>query len=175
MILSLSERMTVPGLVEELDVPLDCEDFRYQGLQYGFMEKPPMHVRITNQNKKRILVEGNAVYTLSVPCSRCLESVAVRIPVDVHVSLDFNREETERAAEFGEAGFLNGYDLDVDSLVTDEILLQFPAKVLCGEDCRGICPKCGKNLNQGECGCDRDPVDPRMAAIQDIFQNFKEV
>ena len=45
----------------------------------------------------------------------------------------------------------------------------------CKEDCKGLCPVCGTNLNEKECGCDRTVADPRMAAIQDIFKNFKEV
>ena len=65
--------------------------------------------------------------------------------------------------------------MDTDRLVYDEILIGFPMKVLCREDCRGICAVCGANLNEGECGCDRTVPDPRMAVIRDIFNNFKEV
>ena len=59
--------------------------------------------------------------------------------------------------------------------VYNEILMRFPMKTLCREDCKGLCLKCGKNLNEGECGCDRASLDPRMSAIRDIFNNFKEV
>ena len=175
MILSLSEIMSVPDKVAEMDIPLDCSAVEFQGMRYEFTKKPPLHVRITNQNRKKVLVEGNADYTLSIPCSRCLDSVEVTIPVEIHVSLDFSREDEERTREMEEEGYLNGYSLDVDLLVLDEILLEFPEKVLCRDDCRGLCPVCGQNLNQGECGCNRESLDPRMAAIQDIFKNFKEV
>ena len=63
----------------------------------------------------------------------------------------------------------------VNSLVYEEILLGFPMKVLCQEDCKGICKVCGANLNQGECGCVRTEPDPRMSVIRDIFNNVKEV
>lgn len=175
MILSLSEIMTVPDKVAEMDIPLDISEVCFQGVRYDFVQKPPLHVRITNQNKKRVLVEGNADYTLSIPCSRCLESVEVPVPVRIQVSLDFNQTEEERARELEDEGYLNGYNLDVDLLVVDEILLEFPEKVLCRDDCKGLCQECGKNLNEGECGCDREALDPRMAAIQDIFKKFKEV
>ncbi len=70
--------------------------------------------------------------------------------------------------------FMDGFSLDVDALVHDEILMNWPAKILCKDDCKGICPVCGQNLNEGECGCDTFVPDPRMAVIQDIFKN-KEV
>ena len=63
----------------------------------------------------------------------------------------------------------------MDELILEEVIPLLPTKVLCDEDCRGLCPVCGTNLNKEECGCDRTVKDPRMAAIQDIFKNFKEV
>ena len=71
--------------------------------------------------------------------------------------------------------FVDGSSLNVDKLILEEVIPLLPTKVLCGEDCRGLCPVCGTNLNKEECGCDRAVKDPRMAAIQDIFKNFKEV
>ena len=62
-----------------------------------------------------------------------------------------------------------------DALIYDEILTGFPMKVLCREDCKGICRTCGINLNDKTCSCGRTDLDPRMAAIQDIFHQFKEV
>ena len=56
-----------------------------------------------------------------------------------------------------------------------DVLMSWPLKVLCKEDCKGICSRCGKNLNEGPCGCAEEPKDPRMAAISDIFSKFKEV
>ena len=71
--------------------------------------------------------------------------------------------------------FMEGYHLDVDVLVDNEILLNWPMKILCTESCKGICKVCGKNLNDGDCGCDDFVPDPRMAAIKDIFNANKEV
>ena len=67
---------------------------------------------------------------------------------------------------------MDGCILDVDKLISDEIVVALPTKVLCREDCRGLCSVCGQNLNHGTCDCDRHTGDPRMAAIQDIFRNF---
>ena len=70
---------------------------------------------------------------------------------------------------------MEGYHLDIDGLINNEILLNWPMKVLCNESCKGICKVCGKNLNEGDCGCDDLFPDPRMAAIKDIFNAYKEV
>ena len=77
--------------------------------------------------------------------------------------------------DLDESNYLTGMDLDVDRLVYLEVLMSWPLKVLCRDDCKGICSQCGKNLNDGPCGCAEEPKDPRMAAISDIFSKFKEV
>ena len=72
-------------------------------------------------------------------------------------------------------GCITGTVLDTDSLVYNEILIHWPMKVLCQKNCKGICKHCGTNLNEKACTCDHAELDPRMAAIQDIFKEFKEV
>ena len=80
-----------------------------------------------------------------------------------------------RIEDLDETDFVIGYNLDVDKLVYSEILVNWPMKTLCREDCKGICRKWGANLNCKTCSCDSFEPDPRMAAIQDIFHQFKEV
>lgn len=58
--------------------------------------------------------------------------------------------------------------LDIDRLVGEEVSLSFPSKLLCSEDCKGLCPKCGANLNVKKCSCKAD-VDPRMAALLQLL------
>jgi uncharacterized protein len=92
----------------------------------------------------------------------------------VERKLDMKLANEERSEDLEEQAYLNGMDLDVDQLVRLEVLMGWPLKVLCREDCKGICDRCGKNLNDGACDCDDSPKDPRMAAISDIFRKFKE-
>ena len=68
-----------------------------------------------------------------------------------------------------------GFHLDLDRIIYDEVLVNWPMKVLCREDCAGICKKCGQNLNHKTCDCEKTELDPRMAVIQDVFNKFKEV
>ena len=94
-------------------------------------------------------------------------------------------EMTEFHSEFGcfsvlekeldEKNYIDGYNLDVDKLIYNEILIGWPMKILCREDCKGICNMCGQNLNKGTCDCEDTSLDPRMSVIRDVFKNFKEV
>ena len=101
--------------------------------------------------------------------------MSVTIPYDIDRKLDMKQTDKERVENLDENDYLTGMDLDVDRLVYLEVLMSWPLKVLCREDCKGICSRCGKNLNKGFCGCAEEPKDPRMAAISDIFSKFKEV
>ena len=85
-------------------------------------------------------------------------------------------EATEQSEDADEQSFMVGYEFDVDAFIESEISFNMPTKILCNPDCKGICKVCGKNLNEGDCGCDQFVPDPRMAAIKDIYDAFnKEV
>ena len=119
-------------------------------------------------------MEGNVKLTFRTNCDRCLTEVPTIL------DLTFERIVTspEVAAEDEDAddlSFMEGYQLDVETFVYNEIIGNWPAKVLCKEDCKGLCPVCGQNRNVRDCGCDTFVPDPRMAVIQDIFNANKEV
>ena len=122
-----------------------------------------------------VLAKEPVEITVGIPCDRCLETVAVEIPLEFKKKLDMKLSDEERVNDLDESSYLTGMNLDVDRLVYLEVLICWPLKVLCKEDCKGICSRCGKNLNEGPCGCKEEPKDPRMAAISDIFSKFKEV
>lgn len=110
-----------------------------------------------------------------MPCDRCLESVEIPFKLEFDEELDLAKTESECTEDLDEQPYVSGYNLDVDRLLSNELLLNLPMKVLCREDCKGICNRCGANLNYTECTCDRSSPDPRMSVIQDLFQKFKEV
>ena len=86
-------------------------------------------------------------------------------------TLYFGEDDSDEAASYIDEERV----LDVDRLIFNEILVNWPAKVLCKSDCKGICPKCGTNLNLATCDCEQGELDPRMAQFQDVFNKFKEV
>lgn len=173
MQIDLSELLTVPGKTMTYTQPIEMEQFHGPTGDYPVTEKQPAELAITHTEKKKLLLEGTIRLTLRMPCDRCLEPVPVPFALAVEEELDMEQGEGERAEDPDEHPYLQGHLLDVEQLVANELMLALPMKVLCREDCKGICDRCGQNLNHGDCGCDRTAPDPRMAAIQDIFKQFQ--
>ena len=156
------------------EVSIELTSFESRLGDFPILQKSPVVLTITNQENKTLFVRGAVDVTLSIPCGRCLEEVPTQICFDIDKKLDIN-DSVLTDDEMEENDYLIGFELDVDKLVYAEILVNWPMRVLCKEDCEGICNVCGANLNKGDCGCQRTELDPRMAAIQDIFSKFKEV
>lgn len=172
MQINLSELLTVPGKSMTYTQPVEMEQFHGPAADYPVTEKQPAELTITHTEKKKLRLEGKAHLTLLMPCDRCLEPVPVPFSLPLSEELDLETGDEEGAEEQEEHPYIQEYLLDVDQLITNELMVNLPMKVLCREDCKGICPRCGQNLNHGDCGCDRVAPDPRMVAIQDIFQRF---
>ena len=156
------------------EVSIELTSFKSRLGEFPILQKSPVVLSIANQENAAVFIRGSADVTLSIPCGRCLEEVPTQICFDIDKKLDI-QEGGLVDDEMEENDYLIGFELDVDKLVYAEILVNWPMKVLCKEDCEGICKVCGANLNKGDCGCQRTELDPRMAAIQDIFSKFKEV
>lgn len=154
-------------------VQTELTAFRSKLGQFPIVKNTPFVLTFTNEDNKRLLIQGKTEVTIAIPCDRCLEDVDRVFPIRIGKEFDLTGEDEERSME--ESNFMTGTNLDVDQLIFGEILVSWPMKVLCREDCKGICKRCGVNLNLTECQCPKTELDPRMAAIQDIFNQFKEV
>ena len=166
----------VKSINKETDevVELSLSAFESRLGDYPILEKSPITLHIANQENKRLLIQGDVDVKLGISCGRCLEEV----PTPIHFRVDKTLSITDDGIideDMEETDYLIGFELDVDKLVYAEILVNWPMRVLCKDDCKGICKVCGMNLNKGACSCQRTELDPRMAAIQDIFNRFKEV
>jgi len=120
-----------------------------------------------------VFVNGHFDTRAQVECDRCLK------PIELPVSADFELEyitgseyESTAVAELTEAemsiAVFDGEALDVDEIVKEQILLAVPTRMLCREDCKGICPECGVDRNTGECNCETKEIDPRWAALKNL-------
>ena len=175
MLISLSEIMNTKNKVEHILAPLDMEKFIYNGDSYEFARKDPVDLTITNLGNREVSIEGSVKLTLILFCGRCLKELEYPMDITVNKKLDFKDADTEASEKLDEANYINGYNLDVDIMIKDEIIIGFPMRLLCDEECKGICMTCGSNLNEKTCDCDNTVLDPRMSVIRDIFKNFKEV
>ncbi len=105
-----------------------------------------------------VLATGTASAAWVGECRRCLR------PVGGELVADF-RELFSDTAEDGEGYPFRGEHIDFAPLAREVILLELPLAPLCAEDCHGLCPTCGRDLNEGRCECATEAVDPRWAAL----------
>lgn len=175
MRINLSEVLTEPHISVETEAVCGLKDISFGGQKYPVRSAEPFSVRVewTGEQKFHVHCEGSL--TVDIPCDRCLADVPTVFSVQAErdVNLGENCGEDEDGSE--EANYIDGYYLDADVLICKEILAGWPMKVLCSEDCKGICSVCGRNLNEGTCDCEDPGLDPRMSVIRDVFKNFKEV
>ena len=177
MIMNLTDVFTSEGKVKKISQTYDAGNVSYMGENYPVVDKSDVSLTFTNIGTGRILLEGELSLTVEIPCDRCLDPVAVELSLDFTKKVELNQSKDDNmfSDEFDESNYIDGYTLDVDKLVYNEVLIGWPTKILCSEDCKGICNVCGQNLNLGTCDCEDTSLDPRMSVIRDLFKNFKEV
>ncbi len=162
---------------EEKDYLCDIESDKVKvpGGPYPILSREPVAIHIKHQGGQKLLITGNIRLSLAIPCSRCLEPVEVKFDLPLDIEVDLSQTDEERLDDLNEQPFIKDQNLDVEQLLVNELLMNLPMKVLCKEDCKGLCSKCGANLNKVTCSCDKGSLDLRMSAIQDIFNESKEV
>lgn len=173
MVVSLTDFMSNKSGTMELTVPFTPDTINISGADYKVSEKSEISLKLTIVEFGKLSVHADFSMKAIAPCDRCLKDVVIPVSVCIDRELNFNSDQEDSDSD--DEYYLTGYDLDVDQMIYEEVLIGFPMKVLCREDCRGICKVCGADLNNGECGCDRTELDPRMSVIRDIFKNFNDM
>ncbi|MFO8033300.1 MAG: DUF177 domain-containing protein [Desulfohalobiaceae bacterium] len=167
---------------------LDLSNIPEQGHEYAFWEQSlwsvpiqefGLEVEITSPlqalvfllpQKKGCFIQGTLTGRVSLPCCRCAESAEIILDNRFHIleSLEQRDEQDRLGPEFlrTRAGIL---ELNLGGILWEQFVLSLPVKHLCRQDCQGICPGCGLNLNQAHCQCKSAQGDPRL----EIFRNLK--
>jgi uncharacterized protein len=133
---------------------------------------------VDRQEPGRYRVKGTVTGELELTCGRCLE------PFTLPVASDFDLRYVPRTENVGEAesevgeddlttAFYDDDQIDLSGLVSEQFHLALPMKPLCSENCRGLCPHCGTNLNTGSCDCRSTWEDPRLAALKALAEKAK--
>jgi uncharacterized protein len=120
-----------------------------------------------------IRIKGDLSARFEMACARCLEPVLHEIERSFELlyrplGVDAGREEISVTTAEAEIGYYQGDGLPLEDVVREQVLLAVPLKAICREDCKGLCPHCGKNLNSGQCSCSEPIEDPRWAALKEI-------
>jgi uncharacterized protein len=122
---------------------------------------------------KDIRLRGRLSAGLELQCARCLEPLRQDVKRDFELlyrplGADAGRDELSVTDAEAEIGYYQGDGLLLEDVLREQVLLALPLKVTCREDCKGLCPQCGKNLNQEQCSCSTEVEDPRWAALKDV-------
>ena len=164
MLLGLSQIIDRPGASVPFSVSVDLSDLCY-GVSYPVSE--PVLAEGNVRNTAGVLVmQGSIATTIHGICDRCASEFhrKVEFPIDVVLVTKLESEENEDEWVFP----LEGDSADLDDIVRTVFVLNLDSKLLCKEDCKGLCPQCGKNLNDGPCNC-RKELDPRFAALRQFL------
>ena len=174
MLINLSDVLSEHHKTIDKDIPVEMTQFQCTFGCMPILEKGNAHIVVDHVKERQLLITGECRLVLEIPCDRCLEPVATEFELEFSKSVDLSEDENQ-VEELDEKNYIDGYNLDVDKLLYNEILIGWPMKILCSDDCKGICNTCGQNLNKGTCDCEDTSLDPRMSVIRDVFKNFKEV
>ena len=165
MLLGLSKIIDCPGQSIPFSVSVDLSDLCY-GVSYPVSE-PVLAQGMVRNTAGVLMMEGQVRTTIHGICDRCAGSFdrEVTFPIDVVLVTELANEENEDEWVFP----LEGDSADLDDIVRTVFVLNLDSKLLCKEDCKGLCPKCGKNLNDGPCNCQKE-LDPRFAALKQLLE-----
>ena len=157
-ILELEPVFNSEGARQSFEYSLDLSDLYYNG---GYPFKDPVRVKgIVSNSTDIVTVDAEACFTLCLSCDRCACEVVRSFSVPVsHTLVTHVEDETN-----DELIVIDSYHYDIDPLVREDIILFIPTKILCKDECKGICTQCGKNLNAGPCEC-KKATDQRWDAL----------
>lgn len=117
-----------------------------------------------------VRVTGDCRAELEFACARCLGPFQRKVDIDIEETFTLNRKDFE-ADKNEELHLVKEDKVDLTPYLKENVLLALPYVSLCKEECLGLCPVCGNNRNESDCGCREDRTDPRLAALQDFFKD----
>ena len=163
------------GAHERFERSVEPQGFDCRGEEYAVVADVRLGLEIHKVREKLRLV-GTLATTLELRCSRCLE--AFPRPVDVSFDLVYLPQEQNRGegeievqADDLAAAFYRNDEIDLGQLMREQFYLALPMKPLCREECRGLCPECGANLNVAACDCVHRWEDPRLAGLKTLLKD----
>ncbi|SFL06128.1 YceD family protein [Halanaerobium salsuginis] len=154
MYINLSDLKEIGGK-KEFNQELELNSLKFAEREIEVADLIEINLEVFNTTDS-FLVKGTITSKLKLNCSRCLKEFIE--PIELAISEEVLKEEMEDQSE-----------LFIDEIIIDNIILSLPMKVLCSDDCKGLCPQCGQNLNEGECDCEIDTIDPRLAKLKEFY------
>lgn len=148
------------GGFRALEGTWDVTSYTVGGQEYAVPTGISYNIKLTNTGEA-VLLEGKARAVATTECVRCLEPASLEVEGEVQGYYLFERVDEVEGMEVDEYDFVSDAGtVDVSAPILGALVHETPFVVLCDEDCKGLCPTCGANLNEGPCECDDDGIDP---------------
>ncbi len=163
MVLDLRQVFLNDGERLAAEYELDLSELSFYDV-YPLEEPVKVNACVANE-AGAVSISIAADVSYDAPCDRCGE----RTVTQFNFSFEHTLVQSLAGENDGEYVVLPDYKLDLDELVMSDVVLELPLKHLCREDCKGLCPKCGRNLNRQICSCDMTDTDPRLEALKDLL------
>jgi len=163
MTIDLRDVIGVPGHSAAFDYSPELGDLLTDSVT-GIVGTARAHGEIRN-SAGLLTLTADVTATLKCACDRCLREF--ERPLNAQISARLS--EADSAREDPEYYFVEGLTLDPDEIIVTELILDAEQITLCREDCRGLCAKCGADLNEGECAC-KPEIDPRLAILASLLE-----
>lgn len=165
MKINVAEISRIRGASKDISIEEPILDLIDRQKEYAFEKPVVFNGSITNIGGA-LKLEGLLKVQYTASCSRCLKPVSGEIKIDI--SEDFIESETQEDIDIYT---FQGYYIELDRALCDNIILSLPVKLLCSEDCKGICHKCGKNLNEVQCDCEHTVINPKLEVLKNFYNN----
>ena len=164
MLLNLSKIVDCPGVVP-FETALDLSDLEFGGCCPA---QEPVVAKGTVKNSAGVLLmNGTVETTLHGVCDRCTREFRREVSYDLEAVLVKELENEEDADEW--VFLLEDNHADLTDIIRTAFVLNMDSRLLCSEDCRGLCFRCGKDLNEGPCDCQPE-ADPRLAVLKQLLK-----
>ncbi len=139
-----------------------CKEFEYEFVPEDCAEIAVARVKGSVKNQTGIVsLTAEVSFLIDALCDRCAAPVKEENTIDISHILVSQLNDSDNDNFF----LIDSMHFNLDELIREDILLSLPTKILCRDDCKGLCPYCGANLNEKQCGC-KKPVDPRLEALK---------
>ena len=162
--MNLHELLITPGASLPFRQELSCERLDFPSV-LGYIE-PPIGEGIIVNTAGALTLRGNIRAKMRCTCDRCMAEFDQPMEVALEVPLAAELQDEEDPDYF----LLDGDELDLDDLLETNFILNMDTQFVCSEDCKGLCWRCGKNLNFGPCSCKAEN-DPRLAVLEQLLEN----
>ncbi len=165
LFVDVSDILKSTGFEKRVKKTVKSAPFQYYQEELSFAE--PLNVDMLIRNVgDGLFAEGSIEGKIWLKCDRCLTSYCA--PFCFKIEQSFHTREQYKGEQDSQRIVKN--QIDLSPLINEELHLWLSLKRLCKDDCRGLCAKCGKNLNEGSCSCQEDEIDPRLRPLRNFFK-----